>query len=87
MLIIPFAANVGGALAYWYCFTILFFYGLFSGVCQACCYSFNAKLPSSYIAVFLTSHGFSGIASNMLRLAGLTLWPTVTMITTTDTSS
>ena len=82
MLLIPFAGNVGGTEAYWYCYCLLFVYGLFSGVCQSACYSYNAKLPSSYIAVFLTSHGLAGIASNLLRLAGLSIWPTQQVIAT-----
>lgn len=76
MLLIPFAANIGGTPAYWSCFTLLFLYGLFSGVCQAACYDLNAKLPKSYIATFMTSHGVSGLASNALRLITMLFWST-----------
>ena len=75
MILIPFSAEIGGSTAYWLCFALLFFFGLFSGVNNALCYSYNAKLPSSYIAVFLTSHGAAGIFSNLLRLLSLYLWP------------
>ena len=81
LLLIPFVANIGGASAYWYCFFILFIYGLFQGMCQTCIGCFNAKLPSRYVAIFLTSHGVSGIAANMLRLTGLLIWPTAAMMT------
>ena len=33
MLLLPFSADLGGTLAYWLCFALLFSYGLFSGVC------------------------------------------------------
>ncbi len=75
MLLIPFVASVGGTSAYWLCFALLFTFGLFSGVCQTACYGYNAKLPSSYISVFLISHGLAGIFSNVLRLTSLSLWP------------
>ena len=75
MIMIPFSADIGGSSAYWLCFALLFFFGLFSGVNNALCYSYNAKLPSSYIAVFLTSHGAAGIFSNLLRLISLNIWP------------
>ena len=81
LILIPFLANIGGAAAYWYCFSILSVYGLFFGIGQTCISCYNSKLPSSYIAIFLTSHGLSGIAANMLRLTGLSIWPTATMIT------
>mmetsp|Transcript_29243 Transcript_29243/g.38951 ORF Transcript_29243/g.38951 Transcript_29243/m.38951 type:complete len:114 (-) Transcript_29243:336-677(-) len=71
MFLLPFTAQVGGTTAYWLCFVLLFLYGLSSGVCQALCYSYNAKLPSSYIATFLTSQGIAGIFSNLLRLLSL----------------
>ena len=76
MLLIPFSAKIGGSTAYWLCFTLLFAYGLFSGVCQAVCYDLNAKLPKSYIATFMTSHGVSGLGSNVLRLVSMMLWST-----------
>jgi len=75
MLLLPFTANVGGSTAYYLCGFLLFIFGLFSGVCQTACYGYNAKLPSSYIAIFLTSQGLAGIFSNLLRLASLWLWP------------
>ena len=75
MLLLPFTAEIGGASAYWLCFALLFLYGLCSGVSNALAYSYNAKLPSSYIAIFLTSHGAAGIFSNLLRLLSLYLWP------------
>ena len=75
MIMIPFSAEIGGSTAYWLCFALLFFFGLFSGVNNALCYSYNAKLPSSYIAIFLTSHGAAGIFSNLLRLISLNIWP------------
>lgn len=78
MLILPLTANLGGAVAYWLCFLELFIYGLLSGICQSACYSYNAKLPARYIAVFLTSHGVAGIFSNVLRLVSLFIWPVAT---------
>ena len=75
MLALPLAASLGDTLAYWLCFTLLFIYGLFSGILQAACYSYNAKLPQEYIAVFLTSHGLAGVCSNALRMLSLCIWP------------
>jgi len=39
-------------------------------------FDLNAKLPKSYIAIFLLSQGLSGVASNVLRLMSLWLYTT-----------
>ena len=77
MFLLPFIANIGGSTAYYSCGFLLFILGLFLGVCETACFAYNAKLPSSYIAIFLTSQGLAGIFSNMVRLASLWLWPII----------
>lgn len=74
MLLIPFAARVGGTTAYWSCFALLFIFGLFSGICQTALYSYNAKLPGNYIAVFLTAQGMAGVTTCIVRLSALLIW-------------
>ena len=75
MMIIPFAANKGGTTAFRICFSVLLLYGIFTGVAQGACYSINAKLPHSYIQIFLTAQGIAGILSSVLRLSSLYIWP------------
>ena len=52
LLLLPISANIGGTVAYWLCFGLLFLFGLVSGLCQAACYSYNAMLPHNYIGIF-----------------------------------
>ena len=75
LTLVPLFAKMGGTSGYWLVFLTLLVDGWFSGVVQTCCYRENAKLPGSYIGIFLTSQGLAGIASNVLRFASLEIWP------------
>lgn len=74
MLFIPVAANFEGATAYWSCFVLFAFYGLISGINQTALSDANAKLPTNYIAIFLTSQPIAGVVSNLLMLLSLILY-------------
>lgn len=73
--LVPFLANLGGCQGFWAVFCTLVVTGWFAGISQSCLYAENAKLPSRYIGIFLTSQGLAGIFSNVLRFATLELWP------------
>ena len=74
MIIVPVLANIGGVAGFWSTFLALVILGWFSGLFQCMIYMENAKLPSNYIGIFLTSQGLAGIFSNLFRFASLEIW-------------
>lgn len=75
MISLPFTASIGGSVAYWIIFTSLFIHGFFLGLGHTACYAQMARLPSAYMAVYLTSEALAGVFTNMLRFTSLELWP------------
>ena len=74
LAVIPFLAQIGGAVGYWCVFLTLIVLGWFCGLLQGCLFKENAKLPGDYIGFFLTSQGLAGIFSNLMRFATLEIW-------------
>ena len=73
--IIPFLVNIGGGAAYYSCFFIYMFFGLFSGLCQGTVFALAANFPGSEMGMVMFGNGIAGIGSNALRAISLVVWP------------
>jgi len=78
LVLIPVLANIGGGIGFWSVFTILFFFGIFTGVCQASVFSMAGGLPFKYMGAVMLGQGIAGISSNIFRAITLIIWPTGT---------
>ena len=75
MVILPFLANIGGAVAYWSCFSILVFLGIFYGAAQGTVFAMAAAFPFKYMGAVMVGNGIAGIGSNLVRAATLKAFP------------
>ena len=73
--IFPMISNQGGHKAFWICFVLLMTAGLCTGLTTGALFATSAKLPSSYIGIFMTATGASGLVVSILRLISLLAWP------------
>lgn len=76
VLILPMVTSIGGNSAYITVFFILFLFGFTSGVMQTILYSYNSRLPDSYIGVFNAVQGVCGVASTLLKFSTLKIFST-----------
>ena len=72
---IPFVANIGGAVSFWACFSLVFAFGIFNGTCFITLYRMVAMFPPKYIASMMLGMGVAGLSSNLLRAVTLLIWP------------
>ena len=75
MIIVPFAANIGGTTGYWSCFFALLFFGIFAGICQNTVFGMAAQFTPKYMGIVMVGNGIAGIMSNVSRLITLLIWP------------
>ena len=72
---IPFLANIGGEVAYWSVFALVFAFGIFNGTCLAKLYYIAAMFPPKYISSLVIGMGATSIICNVLRIVTLAVWP------------
>jgi len=77
MLIIPWIAKLGGALAFYGVLVILILFGVSFGIVQASTFSMTGGLPPMYMGCLMLGPGVSGISSGLLRFASLWIFPGV----------
>ena len=72
LALMPFVVNIGGAVAYWSCFSLVFVFGIFNGTCFFTLYRMVAAFPPRYMASLMLGIGVAGLSSNVMR--AVTLW-------------
>jgi len=75
LVVIPLLARMGGAVAFWSVFLVLFVFGIVLGVQQASVFSMAGVLPFRFMGAVMLGNGIAGIACNILRAATLIIWP------------
>ena len=75
LIAMPFVVNIGGAVAYWSCFSLLIVFGMFNGTCFTTLYRMVAVFPSKYMASMMLGMGVAGLGSNLLRALTLASFP------------
>jgi len=72
LALMPFVVNIGGAVAYWTCFSLVLVFGIFSGTGGVTLYRMVAAFPPRYIASLMLGIGVAGVSANVMR--AVTLW-------------
>ena len=71
----PFVVNIGGTVAYWSGFALVFVFGIFNGTCFFTVYRMVAGFPPKYMASLMLGIGVAGLTANLMRAVTLLIFP------------